>query len=87
MKSLFAGLSNQMAEQRVQHEQERMRLQQQHSAEKENLVQEHQREAGSLERKARATLQQHQQHAEEWRKRDAQVGGLDRSTFTGADTH
>uniref|UniRef100_A0A3Q2EFQ5 Centrosomal protein 112 n=1 Tax=Cyprinodon variegatus TaxID=28743 RepID=A0A3Q2EFQ5_CYPVA len=52
---------------------ERMRLQQQHSAEKENLVQEHQREAGSLERQARATLQQHQQHAEEWRKRDAQT--------------
>uniref|UniRef100_A0A3Q2EFW2 Centrosomal protein 112 n=1 Tax=Cyprinodon variegatus TaxID=28743 RepID=A0A3Q2EFW2_CYPVA len=57
----------------LSHEQERMRLQQQHSAEKENLVQEHQREAGSLERQARATLQQHQQHAEEWRKRDAQT--------------
>lgn len=76
-----------MAEQHAQHEQERTRLQQQHSAEKDNLVQEHQREASSLERQARATLQQHQQHAQEWRKHDAQVGGLDRSTFTDADTH
>ncbi|XP_036003949.1 centrosomal protein of 112 kDa isoform X2 [Fundulus heteroclitus] len=62
-----------MAEERAQHEQERTRLQQQHSAEKDNLVQEHQREASSLERQARATLQQHQQHAQEWRKRDAQA--------------
>lgn len=76
MKSLFAYLSNQMAEQRLQQEQERTRLQQQHSAEKDSLVQEHQREAGSLERQARAALQQHQQHAQEWRKLDAQVGGL-----------
>uniref|UniRef100_A0A3B5M0X0 Centrosomal protein 112 n=1 Tax=Xiphophorus couchianus TaxID=32473 RepID=A0A3B5M0X0_9TELE len=53
--------------------QERTRLQQQHSAEKDNLVQEHQREASSLERQARATLQQHQQHAQEWRKHDAQT--------------
>uniref|UniRef100_A0A3B5LRH1 Centrosomal protein 112 n=1 Tax=Xiphophorus couchianus TaxID=32473 RepID=A0A3B5LRH1_9TELE len=59
------------------HEQERTRLQQQHSAEKDNLVQEHQREASSLERQARATLQQHQQHAQEWRKHDAQVGVSD----------
>ncbi|XP_038163724.1 centrosomal protein of 112 kDa isoform X1 [Cyprinodon tularosa] len=73
LDALRQKYEQQMAEQRVQHEQERMRLQQQHSAEKENLVQEHQREAGSLERQARATLQQHQQHAEEWRKRDAQT--------------
>lgn len=76
MKSLFACLSNQMAEQRMQHEQERTRLQQQHSTEKDSLVQEHQREVSSLERQARAALQQHQQHTQEWRKRDAQVGGL-----------
>ncbi|MEQ2284056.1 hypothetical protein AMECASPLE_017671 [Ameca splendens] len=73
MKSLFAGLSNQMAEQRAQHEQERTWLQQQHNSEKDNLVQEQQREASSLERQARATLQQHQQHAQEWRKHDAQT--------------
>lgn len=76
MKSVFACLSNQMAEQRMQHEQERTRLQQQHSAEKDSLVQERQREVNSLERQARAALQQHQQHTQEWRKRDAQVGGL-----------
>lgn len=76
MKSPFACLSNQMAEQRKQHEQERTRLQQQHSTEKDSLVQEHQREVGSLERQARAALQQHQQHTQEWRKRNAQVGGL-----------
>ncbi|MEQ2262283.1 hypothetical protein XENORESO_004939, partial [Xenotaenia resolanae] len=73
MKSLFAGLSNQMAEQRAQHEQERTWLQQQHNSEKDNLVQEQQREASSLERQARATLQQHQQHAQEWRKHDSQT--------------
>lgn len=70
-----------MAEQRMQHEQERTRLQQQHSAEKDSLVQERQREVSSLERQARATLQQHQQHTQEWRKRDAQVGGLHWSMF------
>lgn len=75
MKSLFARLSNQMAEQRVQHEEERTRLEQQHSAEKDSLVQERQREVLSLERQAKATLQQHQQHTQEWRKRDGQVGG------------
>ncbi|KAM4598291.1 centrosomal protein of 112 kDa [Polymixia lowei] len=63
----------QMAEQRVQQEQERTRLQQQHSAERDSLVQERQREVGSLERQARAALQQHQQHTQEWRKRDAQT--------------
>uniref|UniRef100_A0A3Q3WM44 DUF4485 domain-containing protein n=1 Tax=Mola mola TaxID=94237 RepID=A0A3Q3WM44_MOLML len=52
--------------------QERTRLQQQHSAEKDSLVQERQREVSSVERQARATLQQHQQHTQEWRKRDAQ---------------
>uniref|UniRef100_A0A3Q4AYE8 DUF4485 domain-containing protein n=1 Tax=Mola mola TaxID=94237 RepID=A0A3Q4AYE8_MOLML len=57
---------------RMQHEQERTRLQQQHSAEKDSLVQERQREVSSVERQARATLQQHQQHTQEWRKRDAQ---------------
>lgn len=87
MKSLFACLSNQMAEQRMQHEQERTRLQQQHSAEKDSLVQEHQREASNLERQARAALQQHQQHTQEWRKRDAQVGGLHWSTHSHAHTH
>lgn len=76
MKSLFARLSNQMAEQRVQHEEEKTRLQQQHSVEKDSLVQERQREVLSLERQAKATLQQHQQHTQEWRKRDGQVGGL-----------
>lgn len=76
MKSLFARLSNQMAEQRVRHEEEKTQLQQQHSAEKDSLVQERQREVLSLERQAKATLQQHQQHTQEWRKRDGQVGGL-----------
>ena len=74
--SLLYRLSNQMCEQRVQQEQDRTRLQQQHSAEKDSLVQECQREVGSLERRARATLLQHQQHTQEWRQRDAQVGGL-----------
>lgn len=81
MKSLFACLSNQMAEQRSQHEQERTRLQQQHSAEKDSLVQEHQREVASLEEQVRATLQQHQQQSQEWRKCDAKVGGLHSSMF------
>lgn len=81
MKSLFACLSNQMAEQRSQHEQERTRLQQQHSAEKDSLVQEHQREVDSLEKQVRATLQQHQQQSQEGRKCDAQVGGLHSSMF------
>uniref|UniRef100_A0A3Q1FMW5 Centrosomal protein 112 n=1 Tax=Acanthochromis polyacanthus TaxID=80966 RepID=A0A3Q1FMW5_9TELE len=54
-------------------EQERTRLQQQHSAEKDSLVQERQREVSSLERQARAALHQHQQHTQEWRKRDAQT--------------
>ncbi|XP_047183936.1 centrosomal protein of 112 kDa isoform X3 [Scophthalmus maximus] len=69
----YAHMKLQMAEQRVQHEQERTRLQQQHSAEKDNLVQERQREVSSLERQARAALQKHQQHTQEWRKRDAQT--------------
>nr|XP_057904949.1 centrosomal protein of 112 kDa isoform X5 [Doryrhamphus excisus] len=63
----------QMAEQRAKHEQERTRLQQQHCAEKDSLVQERQREVSSLESQARAALQQHQQHTQEWRKRDAQA--------------
>uniref|UniRef100_A0A8C4GSM5 Centrosomal protein 112 n=1 Tax=Dicentrarchus labrax TaxID=13489 RepID=A0A8C4GSM5_DICLA len=54
-------------------EKKRTRLQQQHSAEKDSLVQERQREVSSLERQARAALQQHQQHTQEWRKRDAQT--------------
>ncbi|TNN43314.1 Centrosomal protein [Liparis tanakae] len=62
-----------MAEQRTLLEQERTRLQQQHSAEKDSLVQERQWEVSSLERQARAALQQHQQHTQEWRKRDAQA--------------
>ncbi|XP_023204176.1 centrosomal protein of 112 kDa isoform X1 [Xiphophorus maculatus] len=73
LDALRQKYEQQMAEQHAQHEQERTRLQQQHSAEKDNLVQEHQREASSLERQARATLQQHQQHAQEWRKHDAQT--------------
>lgn len=70
-----------MAELRMQHEQERTRLQQQHIAEKDSMVQERQREVSSLERQARAALEQHQQLTQEWRKRDAQVGGLHWSTF------
>lgn len=81
MKSLFGCLSNQMAELRSQHEQERTRLQQQHSAEKDSLVQEHQREVDILEKQVRATLQQHQEQSQEWRKCDAQVGGLHSSMF------
>ncbi|XP_035802681.2 centrosomal protein of 112 kDa isoform X2 [Amphiprion ocellaris] len=69
----YADMKVQMAEQRMQHEQERTRLQQQHSAEKDSLVQERQREVSSLERQARAALHQHQQHTHEWRKRDAQT--------------
>uniref|UniRef100_A0A7N8WNU5 Centrosomal protein 112 n=1 Tax=Mastacembelus armatus TaxID=205130 RepID=A0A7N8WNU5_9TELE len=69
----YTDMKLQMAEQRMQYEQERTRLQQQHSTEKDSLVQEHQREASNLERQARATLQQHQQHTQEWRKRDAQI--------------
>ncbi|XP_061830357.1 centrosomal protein of 112 kDa isoform X1 [Nerophis lumbriciformis] len=63
----------QMAEQRAKHEQERTRLQQQHCAEKDRLVQERQREAGSLESQARAALEQHHKHTQEWRKRDGQT--------------
>ncbi|XP_037544466.1 centrosomal protein of 112 kDa [Nematolebias whitei] len=72
LEALRLTYEQQMAEQRAQHEQERTRLQQQHSTEKDILVQEHQREVGSLERQARATLQQHQQLQQEWRTRDAQ---------------
>nr|XP_020475503.1 centrosomal protein of 112 kDa isoform X2 [Monopterus albus] len=73
LDALRQKYEQQMAEQRMQHEQERTRLQQQHNADKDNLVQERQREVSSLERQARATLQQHQQHTQEWRKRDAQI--------------
>uniref|UniRef100_A0A8C2ZYZ9 Centrosomal protein 112 n=1 Tax=Cyclopterus lumpus TaxID=8103 RepID=A0A8C2ZYZ9_CYCLU len=73
LDALRQKTEQQMAEQRVQHEQERTRLQQQHSAEKDSLVQERQWEVSSLERQARAALQQHQQHTQEWRKRDAQA--------------
>uniref|UniRef100_A0A7N8YAB5 Centrosomal protein 112 n=1 Tax=Mastacembelus armatus TaxID=205130 RepID=A0A7N8YAB5_9TELE len=73
LDALSQKYEQQMAEQRMQYEQERTRLQQQHSTEKDSLVQEHQREASNLERQARATLQQHQQHTQEWRKRDAQI--------------
>ncbi|CAG11428.1 unnamed protein product [Tetraodon nigroviridis] len=69
---LYVDGKNLMAEQRSQHEQERTRLQQQHSAEKDSLVQQHQREVDSLEKQVRATLQQHQQQSQEWRKCDAQ---------------
>ncbi|XP_042361086.1 centrosomal protein of 112 kDa isoform X2 [Plectropomus leopardus] len=73
LDALRQKYEQQMAEQRMQHEQERTRLQQQHSAEKDSLVQERQWEVSSLERQARAALQQHQQHTQEWRKRDAQT--------------
>ncbi|XP_078125986.1 centrosomal protein of 112 kDa isoform X3 [Sander vitreus] len=73
LDALRQKYEQQMAEQRMQHEQERTRQQQQHSAEKDSLVQERQWEVSSLERQARATLQQHQQHTQEWRKRDAQT--------------
>ncbi|XP_069005276.1 centrosomal protein of 112 kDa [Embiotoca jacksoni] len=73
LDALRQKFEQQMAEQRMQHEQERTRLQQQHSAEKDSLVLEHQQEVSSLERQARAALQQHQQHTQEWRKRDAQT--------------
>ncbi|KAL6102887.1 cep112 [Pungitius sinensis] len=73
LDALRQKYEQQMAEQRVQHEQERTRLQQQHSAEKDILVQERQWEVGSLERQAKAALQQHQQHSQEWRKRDGQT--------------
>ncbi|XP_037647681.1 centrosomal protein of 112 kDa [Sebastes umbrosus] len=73
LDALGQKYEQQMAEQRMQHEQERTRLQQQHSAEKDSLVQERQWEVSSLERQARAALQQHQQHTQEWRKRDAQT--------------
>ncbi|XP_074552561.1 centrosomal protein of 112 kDa-like isoform X1 [Halichoeres trimaculatus] len=73
LDALRQTYEQQMAEQRMQHEQERTRLQQQHSAEKDSLVQERQREVSSLERQARAALQKHQQHTQEWKKRDAQT--------------
>ncbi|KAM8845578.1 centrosomal protein of 112 kDa isoform 2-T4 [Spinachia spinachia] len=73
LDALRQKYEQQMAEQRVQHEQERTRLQQQHSAEKDSLVQERQWEVGSLERQAKAALQQQQQHSQEWRKRDGQT--------------
>uniref|UniRef100_A0A8C5AN72 Centrosomal protein 112 n=1 Tax=Gadus morhua TaxID=8049 RepID=A0A8C5AN72_GADMO len=69
----YADMKLQMAEQRVQREQERTRLQQQHSAERDSQARERQREVGSLERQARAALQQHQLHTQEWRERDAQT--------------
>ncbi|KAM7372030.1 hypothetical protein PAMP_009227 [Pampus punctatissimus] len=73
LQALRKTCEQQMAEQRMQHEQERTRLQQQHSAEKDSLVQERQREVSTLEKQARAALQQQQQHTQEWRKRDAQT--------------
>nr|XP_061805304.1 centrosomal protein of 112 kDa-like [Nerophis lumbriciformis] len=73
LDALRQKYEQQMAEERVQHEQERTRLQQQHCAEKDSLVQERQREVSSLESQARAALQTHQQHTQEWRKRDGQT--------------
>ncbi|XP_054463381.1 centrosomal protein of 112 kDa isoform X2 [Anoplopoma fimbria] len=73
LDALRQKYEQQMAEQRMQQEQERTRLQQQHCAEKDSLVQERQWEVSSLERQARAALHQHQQHTQEWRKRDAQT--------------
>uniref|UniRef100_A0A3P9J2G6 Centrosomal protein 112 n=1 Tax=Oryzias latipes TaxID=8090 RepID=A0A3P9J2G6_ORYLA len=73
LDALREKYEQQMAEQRSQHEQERTRLQQQHKAEKDTMVQEHQREVSGVESQARAALQQHQQHSQEWRKRDAQT--------------
>uniref|UniRef100_A0A3P9J2X0 Centrosomal protein 112 n=1 Tax=Oryzias latipes TaxID=8090 RepID=A0A3P9J2X0_ORYLA len=72
-EKVYTEMKLQMAEQRSQHEQERTRLQQQHKAEKDTMVQEHQREVSGVESQARAALQQHQQHSQEWRKRDAQT--------------
>ncbi|XP_072299473.1 centrosomal protein of 112 kDa [Eucyclogobius newberryi] len=73
LDSLRNKYEQQMAELCMQHELERTRLQQAHIAEKDSMVQERQLEVGSLERQARATLQQHQQLTQEWRKRDAQM--------------
>lgn len=63
-----------MVELRLQHEQERTHVLQQHNAEKDSLVQEHQREIQSLEEQARAAMTQYERSAQEWRKRDGQVG-------------
>ncbi|XP_077389166.1 centrosomal protein of 112 kDa [Festucalex cinctus] len=73
LDALRQKYEQQMAVQRMQYEQERTRLQQQHCAEKDSLVQERQREVSSLESQARAALQTHQQHTQEWRKRDGQT--------------
>ncbi|XP_077591251.1 centrosomal protein of 112 kDa isoform X3 [Stigmatopora nigra] len=73
LDALRKKYEQQMAEERVQHDQEKTRLQQQHCAEKDSLVQERQREVSSLESQARAVLKTHQQHTQEWRKRDGQT--------------
>lgn len=75
MKS-YSLLSNQIVELKLQHEQERTHLLQTHNAEKDSLVQDHQREIDSLDKQARAAMVQQQTQTQEWRKRDAQVGGL-----------
>eukprot|EP00063_Salmo_salar_P065016 XP_014039851.1 PREDICTED: centrosomal protein of 112 kDa-like [Salmo salar] len=76
VEELKQKYEQQMCEQRAGQEQERMRLQQHYSTERDNLVQQRQREVGTMEREARAALHQHQQQTQEWRQRDAQVGGL-----------
>lgn len=75
MKS-YSLLSNQIVELKLQHEQERTHLLQTHNAEKDSLVQDHQREIDSLDKHARAAMVQQQTQTQEWRKRNAQVGGL-----------
>lgn len=74
MKS-YSLLSNQIVELKLQHEQERTHLLQTHNAEKDSLVQDHQQEIDSLDKQARAAMVQQQTQTQEWRKRDAQVGG------------
>lgn len=74
MKS-YSLLSNQIVELKLQHEQERTHLLQAHNAEKDSLVQDHQREIDSLDKQARAAMVQLQTQTQDWRKRDAQVGG------------
>lgn len=79
MKSCFL-LSNQIVEQKLQHEQERTHLLQMHNAEKDSLVQDHQQEICNLEKQTRAAMIQQQSQTQELRKRDAQVGSLFLST-------
>ncbi|NXA48586.1 CE112 protein, partial [Nothocercus julius] len=73
LEDLKQRYEQQMVELKLEQEQEKTHLFQQHNAEKDCLVRDHEREIGKLERQLRAAMAEHEQNAQECRKRDAQV--------------